>query len=184
MSVISLLASLFFLLLQPVEPYRSMVTGHPINNQNEEELKLTSEQIKETFVLLFNKRISTLYPLMTANAINNAIFASVIIKMIVDTMKNIDAMGNQEKTSKALLCMIGAGSGEIIGSLFFGRITDRCSNNQIVLINVVTTTAGYAFLILYAVVYDFSFYLAILMTFFFGVEDAGINCLLNTVLGF
>jgi len=80
--------------------------------------------------------------------------------------------------------MLGLGCGEIIGSLIFGRITDTCSNDKIILINVATLTVGYGFLILYGAIYDFSFYLAILMTFFWGVQDSGMNCLLNVVLGF
>jgi predicted MFS family arabinose efflux permease len=80
--------------------------------------------------------------------------------------------------------MIGLGCGEIIGSLVFGRVADKCSNNTIVLINLVAMTVGYAFLILYAAIYDFSYYLAVLMTFFWGVQDAGISCYMNVLLGF
>ena len=32
--------------------------------------------------------------------------------------------------------------------------------------------------------YDFSYYLGILMTFSWGVQDAGLNCLVNSLLGF
>lgn len=80
--------------------------------------------------------------------------------------------------------MIGLGCGEIIGSLVFGRLTDKCPTNTIVVINAIAMTVGYAFLILYAAIYDFSYYLAVLMTFSWGVQDAGIQLYMNVLLGF
>ena len=80
--------------------------------------------------------------------------------------------------------MIALGVGEIVGSKAFGYITDNFSTKRTVFINMISCTAGYAILILYGAIYDFTFYLGILMTFSWGVQDAGINCLLNSLLGF
>ena len=80
--------------------------------------------------------------------------------------------------------MMGLGVGEIVGSLVFGPITDKYSTKTTSYINMVACTVGYAILILYGAIYDFSFYLGILMTFSLGVQDAGLNCLLNSLLGF
>ena len=142
------------------------------------------DDIKETFSMLTNKRMATLYPTMAFTAINLGIFASVFIKMMVDTMDDKTSWSSQDKTSNALLCMLGLGCGEIIGSIAWGRITDMCSTKRTVLINTVATTIGYGCLILYGAIYEFSFPLGILMTFTWGVQDSGVNCLLNSILGF
>ena len=76
---------------------------------------------------------------------------------------------DQDKDSKALLCMLGLGAGEILGALVFGRIADKLENKKTIMINMLTSTVAYVFLILYASIYDFSYYMAILMTFTWGV---------------
>ena len=80
--------------------------------------------------------------------------------------------------------MLGLGTGAILGSLAFGRITDACSTNTTIAINLIATTIGHGILILYCSLFEFSFPLAILMTFSFGVQDGGVNCLLQALLGF
>ena len=65
--------------------------------------------------------------------------------------------------------MLGLGTGEILGAMLFGRITDKCTTRQTVLANVIAATIAYFFLILYGAIYDFKFYLAVLMTFTWGV---------------
>ena len=61
--------------------------------------------------------------------------------------------------------MLGLGGGEILGALVFGRIADKLENKQTIMINMLTATVGYIFLILYASIYDFTYYMAIFMTF-------------------
>lgn len=134
--------------------------------------------------MLWNKRLAALYPLMGAAAINIAIYSSVFVRMLVDTMDDITKWDDAEKTSNALLCMLGLGAGEIIGSLVFGKVTDKLPFKTIIVINTITLTVGYGCLFLYGAVYDFSFYLGVLLTFAWGVQDSGMNCLLNSVLGF
>jgi hypothetical protein len=46
------------------------------------------QDIKETFAMLTNKRMASLYPTMVFTALNLGIFASVFIKMMVDTMED------------------------------------------------------------------------------------------------
>ena len=142
------------------------------------------EDIKQTFTMLMNGRMATLYPLMVSTALNLGILSSVFIKMMVDTMEDRTEWGDQDKDSKALLVMIALGVGEVLGSKVFGYITDKCETKKTVLLNMLACTVGYAILILYGAIYDFTFYLGILMTFSWGIQDAGINCLLNSLLGF
>lgn len=142
------------------------------------------EDIKETFAMLANKRMSTLYPTMVLSSITIGIYASVFIKMMVDSMDDRTSWSSQDKTSNALLCMLGLGSGEILGSVAWGRITDKCELKQTILINAMAATIAFGCLILYGTIYEFSFPLGILMTFTWGVQDAGVNCLLSSILGF
>lgn len=142
------------------------------------------EDIKQTFTMLMNGRMATLYPLMVSTALNLGILSSVFIKMMVDTMDDRTEWGDQDKDSKALLVMIALGVGEVIGSKVFGYITDKFETKKTVLINMLACTVAYAILVLYGAIYDFTFYLGILMTFTWGIQDAGINCLLNSLLGF
>ena len=142
------------------------------------------EDIKQTFTMLMNGRMATLYPLMVSTALNLGILSSVFIKMMVDTMDDRTEWGDQDKDSKALLVMIALGVGEVLGSKVFGYITDKFETKKTVLINMLACTVAYAILVLYGAIYDFTFYLGILMTFTWGIQDAGINCLLNSLLGF
>ena len=142
------------------------------------------EDIKQTFTMLMNGRMATLYPLMVSTALNLGILSSVFIKMMVDTMDDRTEWGDQDKDSKALLVMIALGVGEVLGSKVFGYITDKFETKKTVLINMLACTVAYAILVLYGAIYDFTFYLGILMTFSWGIQDAGINCLLNSLLGF
>ena len=80
--------------------------------------------------------------------------------------------------------MLGLGFGEILGSLLFGKITDKCKFKVTILLNILALSLGYAFLIAYTARYEFSFVLACTMTFFWGVQDAAVNCFLSSFLGF
>ena len=63
-----------------------------------------------------------------------------------------------EKTSRALLCMLGLAAGSILGWIIFGRITDKCSIKITVLINMLVTTTAYTALILYGAIYKFTYF--------------------------
>ena len=128
--------------------------------------------------------MSALHLVILQTSINLGIYASVFINMMTDTMEDKTEWDSNEKTSKALLCMLGLGAGSIVGWLFFGRITDKCSIKVTVLLNVFATTIAYGCLFLYAAIYKFSFPLAIAMTFTWGAQDAGATCLVNCMLGF
>ena len=126
----------------------------------------------------------TLYPSMALSAYNVGVYASIFIKIMVQSMEKRNEWSKQDKTSYALLCMLGLGAGEILGALLFGAIMDKCLYKQTVFINMITLSISFAMMILYSVILDFSFTLACLMTLTWGIQDAGINCLLNSLLGF
>ena len=128
--------------------------------------------------------MATLYPIFLTLALNLAIYSSVFIKMMVYTMDDSLGLSDQDKNSNALLVMVALGVGEILGSLAFGHVTDKFTYRNTIFVNMLACTASYAFLVLYGIIYDFKFNLGILMTFSWGVQDAGVNCLINSLLGF
>jgi len=123
MTAICFLASLFFLFLKPVQA-EEKDSNVPEGDEEEfeEPLRSTKEDILETLKMVMNKRIMMLYPTMILTALNLGIFASTFINLMTATMDDPKAT---DSTSNALLCMLGLGTGEIIGSLVFGRITDK-----------------------------------------------------------
>ena len=168
MTSICLLASLFFLFLQPVEPeQQNQDSSYDV--EPEESTSSAMEDIKQTFAMFSDKRIATLYPLIFSTALNLAILSSVFIKMMVATMDDRTDWSDQDKDSNALLVMIALGVGEILGSLVFGKITDTFTTKNTIKVNMLACTVGYAFIILYGAIYDFKYYLGILMTFSWGV---------------
>ena len=93
---------------------------------------------------------------MTGSAINITILSSVFVQIMVDTMEDKNTTWDDEdKASNALLCLLGFGVGEIIGSLIFGKVTDKVTPRTSILINIIALTAGYGFLVLYGAIYDF-----------------------------
>ena len=89
-----------------------------------------------------------------------------------------------KKNSMALLCMTALGVGELAGSIIFARVQDSCSMTVTLGIILVITIAGCIFNILYVVIFVFNIYLCISMTFVWGMQDACVICLINTMCGF
>ena len=133
--------------------------------------------------MLIDKRMMTLFPAIMMTSTNIAVFANTFITIMKATMVGKDISENDQEPD-ALLCMVGIGVGEILGSILFGRVTDNCSHRKTILINVVFTTIAIIVLMLYAIIYDFTWYLSIIMTVSWGFQDSGLNCLLNSLLGF
>ena len=80
--------------------------------------------------------------------------------------------------------MLALGTGEILGSLAFGRVTDKCKFKVTILLNILAVTLSYIIILSYISVYEFSFGFASTFAFFWGVQDASANCLVNSLLGF
>ena len=120
---------------------------------------------------------------MISGSINIAMFSSIFIRMMVDTMDETD-WNDKTKDANALLCMMGIGIGQVTGSLFFGRITDKLSFRKMIVTNIIVSTISYAVLILYCSFYKFNWYAAFLMTITWGFNDGGNKCFLCSFLGF
>ena len=133
--------------------------------------------------MVLDKRLAQLYPTMIVTALNIGVFSNTFVTMMTQTMKGQD-IKKDDREPDALLCMIGLGVGEIGGSIAFGKVTDMDSHSKKILINVIAPSIACVMLILYTAIYKFTFYFSIIMTLTWGVQDAGINCLLNSLLGF
>ena len=142
------------------------------------------EDIKETWKLLVSPRMALLYPMMLDTSIILGMYASVFIKMMTDTMDKDSELDAEDKASKALYCMLGHGVGSIIGSLMFGRLYDKLKTHETAIANIVASIIAYACLFLYGSLYEFQFWSGILMTFTWGVKDAGAQNFINCILGF
>jgi predicted MFS family arabinose efflux permease len=75
------------------------------------------------------------------------------------------------------------GAGEIIGGQIIGNIRDRTSNRVAFLSEMVLQISGITLLVVFNERNRFD-YLAYIMVFVFGVQDSGLNCLINCILGF
>ena len=79
--------------------------------------------------------------------------------------------------------MISLGVGEIIGGTIIGIIRDRAGNKVALASQILLHLAAFA-LILFLNEYNKFDITAYIMCFFWGLQDSGINCLINCVLGF
>ena len=80
--------------------------------------------------------------------------------------------------------MVSLGLGEIIGSFIFGRIQDKFSIKVTVISNLIGLVISFAFIFAFNLSGPFKIWLAILMTFTWGVQDAGLQVYIYCVLGF
>ena len=82
-----------------------------------------------------------------------------------------------------MLTMALLGLGEIIGGGLVGFIRDKVGNRLAYFVQILLTIAGMASVLIVndKNTYDYTSYL---MCFVWGLQDSGLNCLVNCVLGF
>ena len=84
MTGICILASLFFLLLRA--PLRKGLVVPEDSRENENEQTMC-EDIKETYSLIISKRMLKMVPLIMWSALSIAIYSSLFVPLMTDTMK-------------------------------------------------------------------------------------------------
>ena len=84
----------------------------------------------------------------------------------------------------ALLAMVGLGAGEIFGAILYGIIQDKSSINTTIATNIIGAIIAFTSAITYIARYRYTATSALCMTFFWGVQDGGLNCMINSILGF
>ncbi len=98
-------------------------------------------------------------------------------------MAELDKSDTQE-VKIALLAMIGLGVGEISGSILFGKIQDNFSVRITVMSILLAFTVATFFLVFFNIFVAFKMWRALLMTFSWGVYDAGLSNFINCMCGF
>ena len=137
------MASLFFLLLKaPIK------TGLKVPEE-EPEKQSVAQDIRETLQLLKNPRMVKLLPLAVLSSFSQAIFASLFVPLMTDTIKanpQTEDWDEATRNTHCLLAYIGLGVGEIVGGLCIGKIIDKIGNKAslflcLILVFVATATA-------------------------------------------
>ena len=108
----------------------------------------------------------------------NLCFSGNQSKVIVETNKGCIVI------SMAMLCMIALGVGEVIGALIFSRVQDSCNKTVSLGVILAITIVACIVSIIYIIEFKFNIYICIAMTFTWGMQDASVICLLNTLCGF
>ena len=121
-------------------------------------------------------------PVIAQSAFSKAIWGTLYIKMITETME--EDWDESEKNSMVLLCMTALGVGEIVGSIIFARLQDSCSMTVTLGVILLITLVGCFLNMFYVIVFVFNPYLCTAMTFAWGMQDAAVICLINTMCGF
>ena len=71
--------------------------------------------------------------------------------------------------------MVGLGVGEIIGATLLGHVHDIFSRKVTIISNMVSSVIAFVLVLGYSARYEFSLVFGFIMTFFWGIQDAGIG---------
>ena len=88
-----------------------------------------------------------------------------------------------QRTSAAIFTFLYVGLGKVAGGIITGQIIDKASIKAASFVILCVTGLGVAFLIAFTLSKKWGF-LAYLLCFAWGWQDASINIILNTILGF
>ena len=80
--------------------------------------------------------------------------------------------------------MVGLGVGEIVGAMLFGKIGDNFSMKVTIAANMFSVVCAFSITLGYIIRYRYSLPFGFFMTFFWGIQDGGLNTLINCILGF
>jgi MFS family permease len=184
MTSLCVLASFFFLLLRiPLKEGLEV----PENLAEPKIQQSVKEDIKETWNLLINPRMLKLVPLFILSAFSIGIFAAVLVPLMTDAIKaNPDTQDwdSAQSNKFCLLAMIGLGVGEMGGAILFGKIQDKMGNKVAVILCMILSLIGTAAALTFTFVFSFTLWLAVIMTFTWGVQDGALSCLVNCIAGF
>ena len=137
---------------------------------------------------MVSAKMMMVMPLIIFSAISLSVFAGVFISLMNRCMANSldldpEFANTAHKNKTALLAMTLLGAGEIFGGLIVGRIRDTKGNRIALLSEMCLLAIGIGMVIWLNESNKFN-WVAYMMTFFWGLQDAGLNCFINCVLGF
>jgi len=150
--------------------------------------------IKETAALMVSGRMLQIMPLIIWSAWSLNFFAAVFIILMVRCMKQShpdckilpdapDCWDDDKRNETALFAMTLLGAGEILGGTIIGWVRDKTGNRIAIISEILLLLIGFAFVIVLNAQNKFGPF-AYVMTFMWGIQDSGLNCLINCILGF
>ena len=159
------------------------------NEEPEEEIKSPIQDIKDTAKLLTDGKMIHLMPIIIWSAISLSCYAAIFIPLMTRSMsdsldQNPSLNTKDARSQQALLtiCMIGVG--EMIGGVgVIGPIRDKFGNKVALIVLMVLTAAGLGIFYYYNQKDEYN-WVAFLMCLIWGIQDAGVNCIINCILGF
>jgi hypothetical protein len=186
-------ASIFLLLTKPLKEeillganklnLSESLISHEITEKTVKKESFTQD-IKETFHLMFSKRMLHCMPLILFSSFSLTIQSGNFIPMMFDTMQNdFPQWDSNYKLSMVLFAMTPLGLGEIVGGLIMANISDKLGNHGTLKYILVLITP--AFSVLFATLYYYKFNaLVFVMTFFWGLMDVSLSTFIIGVLAF
>ena len=141
---------------------------------------------------MISPRMVAVLPMTMWNGISVAIYSNVLVSLMTRSMANsadlypnrpdlIHDQNVQDYTALFTMCLFGAG--EVVGGFLVGGIRDRFGNKVCVISLIILTIAAVAFVIAYNQKnkYDYGAYLMCLL---WGLQDSGLNCFVQCIMGF
>lgn len=139
----------------------------------------------EMWRFLKTPRFMTFAPIVFFAGISMAVYAGLLIPMLARSMPK--TWPEERKTSQACFAMIGIGAGEILGSLFNGKLNDVIGIKKYLFVCYAECAIAFAFLFWYNTVDTFTIWngwFAAITAFWWGVQDAGITNFFLCIVGF
>jgi predicted MFS family arabinose efflux permease len=90
----------------------------------------------------------------------------------------------QDKLHRATFAMVAQGVGEVVGALGNGKMQDILGTKRNIFLNLVEVVVAFSALIWFTLNGEFNEFSACIMTFFWGVQDAGVGNFICCVCGF
>jgi predicted MFS family arabinose efflux permease len=171
MTALSILSSLFFLLLKT-----------PIKVGDKPEAKQVS--VSSVLKLMTTKRMLQATPLMVTSGLCLAGNAGVFVPLLEQTMDSQSNWDEDVKSQKALIALSVLGLGEIIGAVVYGKILDRFGHKLTMYLCLLELLLAVGFNIWYIAKFKFDMWSASLMCFLWGVQEAGVGVFLQCIMGF
>ena len=149
------------------------------------------KDIKDTAKLLTDGKMLHVMPIIIWSAISLSCYAAIFVPLLTRTMihsyddgQNPSLDTESARSQQALLTIILIGVGEMIGGVgVIGPIRDKFGNRIALVVLIILTAAGLAVFFVYNHVDQYN-WLAFVMCLIWGIQDAGVNCLINCILGF
>ena len=168
-------SSLFFLLLkQPVNQAKSIKQTEVVS-------------WREVLDQMTEKRMLKFVPLIMTSGICIASNAGILVPLLTMTMSNTlrsQDWSEQVTNQHALVALSVLGLGEIVGSLFYGRVLDRFGHKAIIISCMIGIVVAVSAVIAYVIFFKFYMWAAVAVCFLWGFQEAGLGVFLSCVMGF